>query len=346
MKALFVGLGSVGQRHLRNLRALKRDAIDIIAWRALGLNRVITDGMQAEDGADPVALYQCREVSTLDAGFAEKPDYTFVCNPTSMHVPVALAALRGGSNVFVEKPLSHNLKDVEKLADEALQRNLVGYVGYQFRFHPAIQCLKKLLQDDAIGRVLAVQSAVGEYLPGFHEYEDYRTTYAARSDLGGGVVLTHSHELDYLCHLFGMPNRVFAVGGQLSDLEVDVDDMVALIMECGSPARPLPVTLMMDYVQRPPVRNCVVIGEHGKIVIDLAAPSLVKFGPNGEANSIERWPDFRRNDMFIDQLNHFLACCDGDQQPESTLLDGTQVLKVALATLHSVRTRGVVEVEA
>ena len=320
MKVLFVGLGSIGQRHLRNLRALKGNTVEIIAWRVRGLNRVLTDDMRIETGADLVSRYNYREVPSLEAGLAEQPDCTFICNPTSMHVPVALAAVRAGSHVFIEKPLSDSMTDVDALIAEASQRKLIAYVGYQFRFHPAIQCLEQLLKKGAIGPVLAVRAVVGEYLPNFHPYEDYRETYAARRELGGGVVLTQSHAIDYLNHLFGMPHRVFAIGGHVSALQLAVDDLAMVLMDCGSRARPLPIALQMDFVQQPAVRNCEVIGEDGKIVMDLVRPSLVQFGHDGSEVDCQYWQSFRRNDMFLNQLRHFLACCSGAETRAPRLL--------------------------
>jgi predicted dehydrogenase len=342
MKVLFVGLGSIGQRHLRNLRALKGNAIEIIAWRVRGLNQVVTDEMRIEDGADLFSRYNYRVVPSLEAGLAEQPDCTFICNPTSMHVPVALAAVRAGSHVFIEKPLSDSMTDVDALIAEASQRKLIGYVGYQFRFHPAIQCLEQLLTKGAIGPVLAVRAVVGEYLPNFHPYEDYRETYAARRELGGGVVLTQSHAIDYLNHLFGMPHQVFAIGGHVSALQLAVDDLAMVLMDCGSRARPLPISLQMDFVQQPAVWNCEVIGEDGKIVIDLVRPSLVQFGHGGSEVYCQYWQSFHRNDMFLNQLKHFLACCAGEENPRSTLTDSARSLKVALAVLRSLE-RGQVE---
>lgn len=338
MKVLFAGLGSIGQRHLRNLRAL-RDGVDVIAWRTRGLDRVVHDDLRADDGADPLAFYRARGVPTLEAGLAERPDCTFVCNPTSMHVPVALAALRAGSHVFLEKPASDGMRDVNTLAEEARQRKRVVYVGYQFRFHPALQYLETLLKGGAAGRVLAVHAAVGAYLPDFHAFEDYRHTYAARRTLGGGVVLTQSHEIDYLCHLFGVPKTVYAVGGHLSALEIDVEDFAAVTMDCGTSARALPVTLTMDFLQKPAVRRCEVLGEEGKIVMDIAAASLIRFGRDGSMNEYRQWPDFRRNDMYLDQLRHFLACCAGMDTPRVDLAAGTHSLQVALAILRSIETR-------
>jgi predicted dehydrogenase len=346
MKALFVGLGSIGQRHLRNLRELKGESVDILAWRVRGLNRVVTNILEVESGADLQSRYGLRLVPSLEAGLSENPDVTFICNPSSLHVPVALAALGAGSHVFVEKPLSNNMNKVDALIAEAERAGLVGYLGSQFRFHPAVMCLQQSLEAGAIGRVLAVRAVVGEYLPNFHRYEDYRSMYAARRDLGGGVVLTQIHELDYLSLLFGTPRRVFAIGGHLSKLEVDVEDVVAVLLDCGTARRPLPISVQMDYVQRPATRNCEVVGDEGKFVMDLTVPYLIQYGADGTEISRRDWHNFTRNDMFIDELRNFLAACDGREVPQCTLADGARILRIALSALQSLSSGAVVEIAA
>ena len=104
-------------------------------------------------------------------------------------------------------------------------------VAYQLRYHPGFVRTRELLASAAIGKVLSVRAEVGEYLPGFHPYEDYRRMYAAQSALGGGVTLSQIHEIDYLCALFGAPRRVFSMGGHVSSLEVDVDDLSLSLLE-------------------------------------------------------------------------------------------------------------------
>ena len=220
----------------------------------------------------------------------------------------------------------------------------VGYVGYQLRFHPAICRLRDALQNGAIGRVVAVRAVVGEYLPNFHRYEDYRSTYAARHDLGGGVVLSQIHELDYLSLLFGMPRRLLAIGGRLSDLEIDVEDVAAILLDCGDIERPLPISLQMDYVQQPGARDCEVIGSEGKIIMNLVAPSFVRFGTDGVEICREAWPSFDRNTLFLDQLRHFLAACEGKESPRCTLADGARSLTIALAVLRSLESGAIIEV--
>jgi predicted dehydrogenase len=346
MKALFVGLGGVGQRHLRNLRHLAGEGIEVLAWRVRGLDRVLTDSLTVEEGADLQSRYGYKLVPTLEEGLAAKPDLTFVCNPSSLHVPVALAALQAGSHVFIEKPVSDSLVDVDTLIAEADRRARVGYVGYQLRFHPAIVELERLIRTAAVGRLIAVHAEVAEYLPHFHRYEDYRQMYASRRDLGGGVILSQIHELDYLTMLFGLPRRVFALGGHLSRLEVDVEDTATLLMDCGFPDQSVPICLHMDFVQRPSARGCKVVGDAGTIGVDLVAPSLVHYGPDGTELARHDWQNFVRNELFLAQLRHFLAVCRGEEMPRCTLAAAAQSLKVALAARRSLATGAVVEVAA
>ena len=132
-----------------------------------------------------------------------------------------------------------------------------------------------------MGRIVAVRAEVGEYLPGWHPYEDYRQMYASRAELGGGVVLSQIHEIDYIYWLFGMPRRVMAIGGHLSSLEIDVEDTASILMECVVDGRPIPVHLHQDYVQRPPSRTCQVIGDEGKILVDFRNLCVKHFDGSG-----------------------------------------------------------------
>jgi predicted dehydrogenase len=173
----------------------------------------------------------------------------------------------------------------------------------------------------------------GEYLPGWHPYEDYRTSYAARRDLGGGVVLTQVHELDYVHWLWGLPRRVFAVGGRLSELDIDVEDTASVLMEHHVDGRPLPVHVHLDYVQRPPRRRCRVVGTEGSVEVDLLAPSLVHTTPAGEA--VEHFPGFERAQLFVEEMRAFLACVAQRTAPPVGLEHAIATLGLALATRRS-----------
>ena len=334
MKILMIGLGGIGQRHLRNLRALLGDRLEVLAYRVRRHSAVLTDKLQVEPGSRLEDKYGITVYDDLDAALAQRPDAAFVCNPSSLHVGVALAAARAGCHLFIEKPLSHSLDGIDELIALLEQNGRVGFVAYQLRFHPCLQRVRQLLDARAVGRIVAVRAEVGEYLPDWHKYEDYREMYAARRDLGGGVVLSQIHELDYLYWFFGLPGKMFAVGGHLSRLEIDVEDVASVLMDCAG----IPVHLHQDYVQRPPSRTLQIIGDAGKILVDFRTPGVEVFDARGEPSVREVFADFERNQLFVDELAHFLACVEGRETPLVSLRDGAKSLRMALAAKESLET--------
>ena len=339
MRILMIGLGGIGQRHLRNLRALFGDRVEVIAYRVRKQSGVLTDKLRIEEGSSLEEKYHIRVFDDLDLALAQKPDAAFVCNPSSLHVRAAISAAKANCHLFIEKPLSHNLDEVDDLIGWVERNKLVGFVAYQMRFHPCLKLTRSLLEKNAIGRVLAVRAEVGEFLPGWHSYEDYRQMYASRSDLGGGVILSQIHEMDYLYWLFGLPRRVFALGGHLSSLEIDVEDVASILMDCNG----VPIHLHQDYVQRPPSRTLQIIGDAGKILVNFSTLTLDQVDGNGESLGITSFDGFERNQLFLDELTHFFACIEGCEKQLVTLHDGRQSLRMALAAKESLSTGTVVD---
>jgi predicted dehydrogenase len=351
MKILIAGLGGIGQRHLRNLRTLLGAGAEIRAVDPRRNIPVLTDQLQVEAGATLEAKYDLHIYPDLEPALAWKPEVVFVCNPTSEHVPTALLAAQAGCHLFIEKPLSHSLGQVDELINLGESRSLTAVVGYQMRFHPCLQRLHALVQEKKVGWILSVRAEIGEYLPGWHSYEDYRQMYASRQDLGGGVILSQIHELDYLYWLFGLPRSVYALGGHLSSLEVDVEDTAEILMGYDVDGRSFPVSLHEDYLQRPPRRICEVIGDKGKILVNLAALSVDMFDGEGKQVEATSHSGFQRNQMFLDELKYFLASLrgspgsgtgQGTTGPLVTVREATHSLSMALAAKESLATGKVV----
>lgn len=343
MKALFCGLGSIGQRHLRNLRALLGDGVEVLAYRERGLARVLEPDMTVRPGAALEATYRIRTFDRLEAALAERPDVVFVTNPNTAHIPVALAAARAGCHLFIEKPLSHSLEGVDELIDVVESRHLVAFVAYQFRFHPGLRAIRRLIDAGSLGQLAAAHIVNGEYLPDWHPYEDYRGTHPARRDLGGGALRIQTHELDYGLWLLGMPTRVYAVGGHLSRLEIDVEDSVSVLLSCEHDGRPVPVHVHLDYLQRPPQRVCEIVGDAGKVRFDYYAKRLELHDTATGATSVESFDAYERGQMFRDELDHFFACVRGEQRPLVDLREGVRSLQVALAAETSLCTGAAVD---
>ena len=342
MTALIIGLGAIGQRHARNLRTLLGSDASILAYRVRGLRHLITPQLQLVEG-DVEGEYGIQVFRDLGAALAHNPSIALVCNPSSIHVPTALACVRAGCDVFVEKPLASDVAGLPELKREAERLRRIIMVGFQLRFHPCVIALQELVRRRTLGRLLAVRATVGEYLPGWHPYEDYRRAYAAKAALGGGVILTQIHEFDYLYSLFGLPRRVWTVGGHLSDLQVEVEDVASTLMEFEYDTRVLPVHLHQDYVQRPPGRSCEVIGTDGKALMDLAALSLTVHQSPPDVPAVQRWDGWDRNEAFLGELRHFLECVDSRRTPVVDLEDGIASLRMALAAKESMTTGRVIE---
>lgn len=337
MKILFCGLGGIGQRHLRNLRQLLGDELQVHAYRVRGQRIKLRDNLTVDEGADLERDYAIVVHHDLAEALAEKPAAALICNPNSLHVPVALECVRAGVPVFMEKPLASDLAGIDKLLAEVEQRRLPFHVGYNFRFHPGLQRLKALLESGFFGRLLSVRSEIGEYLPNWHRYEDYRQMYAARADQGGGVVLSQIHEMDLIYWFFGLPRSIVTYGGQLSHLEIDVEDTASSLMRCDNAMGSFPILLHQDYLQRPPVRCFKIVGDAGYAEIDLLANRLRVYGAEGELSEENDFPGFVRNDMFLAQARHFLDCVNGLATPQVSLHDGLQSLRLALAALRSLK---------
>jgi predicted dehydrogenase len=346
MKVLFVGLGGIGQRHLRNFRRVLGEKLDPLAYRVRADSPVLTDTLEVEPGVDLATKYGLRTFVDYSQALDQAPDLVIVSNPSSLHVATARAAVQRGINVFVEKPLSHSADGVAELVSDAESTGAVGLVGYQLRFHPCLERVDAILRDRLLGRVLSVNAHVGEYLPGWHKYEDYRQMYAARAELGGGVILSQIHEFDYLYWLFGMPSRLFTCGGHLSDLELDVEDVASSVMQIELDGTAVPVLLHQDYVQRPPSRGLEIIGTRGKLALDLVATRLIRYGEEGDVAEAFEPAGFQRNDLFLSQTRHTVSCIQRGEKPRVSLRDGAKSLLLALAARASMSRGDVIDVRA
>lgn len=328
IKILIAGLGSVGRRHLRNLRALGHE--DVILYRT-GHSTLPDDdlaGLPAE--------------TDLAAALAHQPQAAIVANPTALHLPLALAAARTGCHLFIEKPISHSLDGLDPLMAVVQDKELRVLMGFQFRFHPGLRAVKQLIDDGTIGSIVCAHAHWGEYLPAWHPWEDYRRSYSARADLGGGVILTLCHPFDYLRWLLGRVQAVSAVAGRLSDLELDVEDTADVTLQFGSGAIG---TLHLDYVQRPPSHWLQITGQTGMIQWDNTDGAVRCYRTDrGEWETIPASPGFERNTMFMDEMRHFLDCVAARAEPLVTLEDGVRALGIAVAAKRSAVEGRVIEV--
>ncbi|OHA08589.1 MAG: hypothetical protein A3B37_01815 [Candidatus Sungbacteria bacterium RIFCSPLOWO2_01_FULL_59_16] len=324
MKFLVVGTGSIGRRHFGNLRALGyRDIAVVRSKRRM-------DAPQREF----FRKYQPRVFYDLGAALAEKPDAVFVCNPTSLHMPTARRAIRAGSHVFIEKPVSHSRAGIDQLLREARKRRRIIYVGYHSRHHPLLKTAKRFLDSGKLGKLHSARFVTGEYLPGWHPWEDHRRGYAARRDLGGGVVLTQSHDLDLIYWFFGKPRSVTAVVRNSGTLGIDADDIAAITF--STPRCPVVVSYL-DYLSRPPVKQFTISGDRGHLEWRSYANELHLIAANGKIRIMKTPRDFERNDMYVAEAKDFIRCIRQGRRPAVDGEAGRTVLEMAIAAKEASR---------
>lgn len=342
MKIVIAGMGSVGQRHARNVRALLGDSAELLTARSRGRGEVILPDLRIKEGATIEEEYGLRVCESFDAAFTEKPDAALICTPNHLHTPLAQQAAEAGCHLFIEKPVAHTMDGLDRLLATVRERQLTCLVAYQLRFHPGLELLQRLLAEKAVGEVIGGRMIFGEYLPDWHKYEDYRGYHAARRDQGGGVLLSQIHDIDFLYALFGLPEKVCCFGGQLTDLEIDVEDTASILLEFARDGRRFPFHLHQDYAQKPPVRVCEIIGTKGRICWDYFAAELRVIRPDGSVET-HSFRDLQRNHMFLAEMKHFLDCIATGAAPRVTLEDGINSLRIALAAHESLREGRIVE---
>jgi predicted dehydrogenase len=319
IKILIAGAGSIGRRHLRNLLALGER--DILLYRT-GRATLPDD----ELSTFPVEF-------DLQSALAHRPDAVIISNPTSLHLDVAIPAADAGCHLLLEKPISNTMRRVPELKDAAQRGGGKILVGFQFRFHPGLQHVAELLKEQAIGRLVSARASWGEYLPGWHPWEDYRQSYSARPDLGGGVILTLCHPLDYMRWLLGEVDSLWAMAAKVGDLDLSVEDTAEIALRFQNGALG---SIHLDYNRQPASHHLEIVGTHGVIQWDNADGAARVYRVSGQ-----RWevyappPGFERNDMFLAQMRHFLAVARAETQPLCSFEDGVKALELALRAVES-----------
>ena len=317
-RILVIGSGSIGRRHLRNIHSLGYKTLAICDTDA----ERMTPLTEEIDSLTPYTDYT--------QGLADfSPDIVFICTPPVFHVPQALQAVEANAHVFIEKPLSNTLHDTDTLLEAVEKHQRVVHVGYNLRFHPGLQTVKHLLTESEIGQPLWSRLEIGQYLPDWRPWQDYRQSYTARKELGGGIILDASHEIDYALWLFGEAKSLMCMASQVSQLEVNVEDCATMLLAMDNGMQ---VDIHLDFVQRTASRTLKIVGELGTILWSMSGSSVQVDKPDSTNNIVYQ---AEVNQMYIDEVSAFMKAVDNQDTSAQSLKDSIQTLKVALASHQS-----------
>ena len=311
---LIAGFGSIGRRHFQNLKSL--GCREFVFYRT-------RKGTLSDD-----EIRGFPSTTRLDEALSYRPKIAVITNPSALHLEVGIQAAESGCDLYIEKPVSHCLDRAEELVSIVQKRHRVTMIGCQFRFHPLLADLREQLSQGRLGQVIGAFAQWGEYLPEWHPWEDHRRSYSARTELGGGVILTLIHPLDYLYWIFGPVRRVRGANTGIPSLETSsAEDWADITLEFSSGVIG---SVHLDYVQRPPVHQLTVVGDAGRAQLDFHAGELTWCAIDGQLDRRNVGPNFDRNSLFVASMEHFLTCVATRHEPLVPLADGIAVLRMAL----------------
>jgi predicted dehydrogenase len=329
---LVVGCGSIGQRHLANLKAL-------------GAGPLLACDIDPARREAVAQTLDVETVATLDEGLRARPRAALICTPPATHIPLARAAAEAGCHLFIEKPLADRLDGVGALGRIVDDRRVVALVACNMRFHPGVRQLKRWLDDGVAGRVLAAHAHFGHWLPGWRPGVDYRRVYSAHREAGGGILLDAIHEIDYLGWFLGPLVEVACVEAKVSDLEIDAEDTVALVLRAASGAV---VSVHLDYTQRLKRRRCEVLGSEGTLIWESRGKSPETCVTERYTAAAGRWEhqqapvDF--DAPFREEMTHFLRCLSGEERPLQDLAAAARALAVVDTAREAARRKATLPV--
>ena len=322
VKILVIGCGSIGSRHIRNLKSL-------------GVNVCVHD-VNPESIDTVSSKYNLRGFTDLEEAFKEGIDGVIIASPSKFHYSQAVKTMEAGIPVFIEKPMTTSLEEaflLEKLADK---NNAVVVNGFNMRFHPSIRKVKGMLEKNLIGRIYSIRAMAGYYLPDWHPERDYRESYSANKSLGGGALLDGIHELDYMKYLLGGITHIYCLGGKVSNLEIDTEDMAEILMKCPGN---IIAELHVNYLNRTRIREFMIVGENGIISWNSNEGVVKHFNSDENCWKVFREEfEFHINDTYILEMKHFINCISGKEKSINNAREGRFIIEVIEKAKESMKT--------
>jgi|TARA_B110001450_G_C17583057_1_gene465784 predicted dehydrogenase len=329
MNILIVGLGSIGQRHLRNIKRLYPNT-NFFSYRRLFKSPSLDNNNRIKD-FNLKTKYKIKYINSLNNLEKHKIDIAFICTPSSFHVEETIKIIKQNINIFVEKPLGSSLKNIDKLKKTLKSKKVISMVGFQLRFNPIILKLKKIINSNKFGKLNHILIHHAENINNFHKYENYKDLYAAKKNLGGGVVLTQIHEIDYMLYLLDnyKIKKIRSLSSKVSQLKLDVEDTLNSFFLFVDKKKEVICNLHLNYYEQPGKRQISLIFENSKILADLNNRKITY-----EKNShkkVEKF-NFTRNDLFMSEIKYFFKHIKKDKRINDSmnLFNGIKTLKLAM----------------
>jgi len=327
LRVLIIGVGSIGERHVRCFKRTGRAQVSICEVNA--------DVRQKVASRYDIA----HTYSSLHEALDDACEAAVICTPAQLHIPLAIELAQRGVHLLIEKPLSTSMEGIEDLQLLVRQRGISVMVGYVWRMHPALARMRELIASGRFGRPLQIISVAGQHFPTYRPA--YRDIYYRDRATGGGAIQDAlTHNINAGEWLVGPITRLVCDASHQFLEGVEVEDTVHLLARHGSVLG----SYSLNQYQAPQEWSFKVVCEGGTIFFTIYPVQLKWMSePDGEWQE-EIIPATERDDLFVKQANLFLDVIEGKASPSCSLQEAIQTLRVNLAALQSVLSRQWVEI--
>lgn len=305
-KVCFVGIGSIAKRHIRNLQTICDEK---------KINLIVDAYRRFPDHVDSVNTVYCSIEEVPD-----DYDAIFITNPTELHLTSLKMFHEKGKHFFIEKPVV-SFEQIEKAKLLETRNSSIYYVACPLRYNAILQYIKNNIN---LEEVISVRSISSSYLPDWRPGQDYRKTYSAHKNMGGGVSVDLIHEWDYISYLFGQPQKIKCMIGKKSRLEIDSDDYAIYIAEYTNKI----VELHLDYFGRKTIREIQLFCEGNTIIGDMVNNRVTYLDTGKVIDFNENRDDFQKR-----ELKHFINMIEGTDEIENGFYHGLQILNLTQGKL-------------
>jgi predicted dehydrogenase len=328
-RLLVIGVGSIGERHLRCAQRLGRTEV-----ACFDINHALRDSVARRYGiAD---AYE-----DIEQAIATAPTAAVICVPAHLHIAIASQLADRGIHLLIEKPLSTSPTGVAQLQSLVRQRRIVAGVGYVIRANPTLAAMREAIRSGRFGRPVQLVAVAGQNFPFYRPA--YRDTYYRDRATGGGAIqdaLTHLVNAGEW--LVGPIDRLVADAKHEVIPGVDVEDTVHVLARHGEIA----ASYSLNQYQAPNEFTITVVCERGTLRFELHENRWRWMIDPGNTWHNEPGAPIERDDLFITQLRTFFDAIERGDPLLCDLDEGAQTLRVNLAILKSLENAGWVSTTA
>lgn len=326
MNILIVGLGSIGQRHLRILKKNYKKKVSLYTLDSTKNKRIIKDDFRSFKVKSLTKYYGIKEIKLKDIA-KYKISSAFICNPPNLHLKTAIDLANYDCNLFIEKPISteNELKGIQKLIKLSRKKKLIVRVGYQLRFHPGIKIIKELIDKNIYGKILNGYFHFGEFTGSVKKFEKFTDSIYINKHKGGGALLAFSHHLDLAYYFFGKLKTKFSILKNSKNFNINVEDTCKIVL---SNKKKNYFLFNFNFLDNPQENFFILNFQKGSIKWNYTENYIQIKKYNNLKSKTFYYKGFKRNNLFSAQTKKFFSDIKSKSFKNETLHDSFQITKL------------------